>query len=58
MQKLYENFHIFHFQKKVVSVETIRGNTVSQIKIQSTLSRAKNGQKLRFFPKSTKTEFF
>ena len=28
MQKLYENFHIFHFQKRIVSAETIRGNTV------------------------------
>ena len=27
MRKLYENFHIFHFQKKV-PVETISGNTV------------------------------
>ena len=28
MQKLYENFHIFYFQKRIVSAETIRGNTV------------------------------
>ena len=28
MPKLYENFHIFHFQKRIVSAETIRGNTV------------------------------
>jgi len=28
MQKLYENFHILHFQKEIVSTETIRGNTV------------------------------
>ena len=28
MQKLYENFHILHFQKRIVSAETIRGNTV------------------------------
>ena len=28
MWKLYENFHIFHFQKRIVSAETIRGNTV------------------------------
>ena len=28
MRKLYENFHIFHFQKSIVSAETIRGNTV------------------------------
>ena len=27
MQKPYENFHIFHFQKRIVSAETIRGNT-------------------------------
>jgi hypothetical protein len=28
MKKLYENFHIFHFQKRIVSAETIRGYTV------------------------------
>ena len=28
MRKLYENFHILHFQKRIVSEETIRGNTV------------------------------
>ena len=28
MRKLYENFHIFHFQKKIVSAETIRCNTI------------------------------
>ena len=28
MWKLYGNFHIFHFQKRKVSEETIRGNTV------------------------------
>ena len=28
MQKLYENFHIFYFQKRIISAETIRGNTV------------------------------
>ena len=30
MQKLYENFHIFHFQKRMVSDETIRGNTICE----------------------------
>ena len=29
MRKLYENFHIFHFQKRIVSTETIPGNTVN-----------------------------
>ena len=29
MRKLYENVHIFHFQKRIFSAETIRGNTVS-----------------------------
>ena len=29
MRKLFENFQIFHFQKRIVSAETIRGNTVS-----------------------------
>ena len=29
MRKLYENFHIFNFQKRIVSAETIRGNTVN-----------------------------
>jgi hypothetical protein len=28
MRKLYENFHVLHFQKRIVSAETIRGNTV------------------------------
>ena len=31
MQKLYENFHIFYFQKRIVSAETIRGNMVFPI---------------------------
>ena len=29
MQKLYENFKIFHFQKKIVSVESIHGDKVT-----------------------------
>ena len=29
MRKLYENFQIFHFQKRIVSTETIRRNTVN-----------------------------
>jgi hypothetical protein len=29
MRKLYENIRIFHFQKRIVSAETICGNTVS-----------------------------
>ena len=28
MRKLYENFRIFHFQKRIVSTEIIRENTV------------------------------
>ena len=28
MRKLYENIHIFDFQKRIVSSETIRGNMV------------------------------
>ena len=28
MWKLYENFHIFHLQKRIISKETIRGNTI------------------------------
>ena len=28
MRKLYENFYIFHFQKRIVSAKTICGNTV------------------------------
>ena len=28
MLKLYKNFHIFHFQQRIVSWETIRGNMV------------------------------
>ena len=31
MRKLYENSHIFHFQKRLVSADTIRGNTVNDI---------------------------
>ena len=27
MRKLYENFHIFHFQKRKNFPETVRGNT-------------------------------
>jgi hypothetical protein len=27
MWKLYENFHILNFQKRIVSAETISGNT-------------------------------
>ena len=27
--EIYENFHIFHFQKRIVSAETIRGNMVT-----------------------------
>ena len=30
MRKLYKNFHIFHFKKRIVSAETIRGNTILQ----------------------------
>ena len=28
MRKLYENFHILYFQKRIDSTETIHGNTV------------------------------
>jgi hypothetical protein len=30
MRKLYENIYIFHFQKRIVSVKTIRGNAISK----------------------------
>ena len=33
MRKLFENFQIFHFQKRIVSAETIHGNTVTEILI-------------------------
>ena len=33
MQKLYENFHIFHLQKRIVSAEYIRGNAVYKIRM-------------------------
>ena len=36
MWKLYENFHILHFQKRIVSAEAICGNTV--LKIHKSLS--------------------
>ena len=32
MRKLYEIFHILHFQKRKVSAETIHGNTVPNLK--------------------------
>jgi hypothetical protein len=38
MRKLYENFHIFYFLKRIFSAETIRGNTVRfflNVKFQS-----------------------
>ena len=35
MWKLYENFYIFYFQKRIVSAETIRGNTVYLVNIKS-----------------------
>jgi hypothetical protein len=28
MRKLYGNFHIFYFEERIVSTETIRRNTV------------------------------
>ena len=31
MQKLYQNLHIFYLQKRIVSMETIRGNMVCAI---------------------------
>ena len=34
MRKLYENFKIFHFQKRIVSTETISRNTVLICNIQ------------------------
>ena len=39
MQKQYETFHIFHFQERIVSAETIRGNTV--FKLPSDCQRGK-----------------
>ena len=35
MRKLYENIHIFHFQKRIFSAETVRGNTtyVNKLKL-------------------------
>ena len=41
MRKLYENFHIFHFQKQIVSAETIRGNTVHSITFDSHINPIK-----------------
>ena len=31
MRKLYENFHIFYFPKRIVSAETIHGYMVIEI---------------------------
>ena len=39
MQKLYENFHILHFQKRIVSAETILGNTICKKKAESTVCK-------------------
>ena len=33
MRKLYENFHILYFQKRIVSADTIRGNKVHKTRI-------------------------
>ena len=38
MRKLYENFHILNFQKRIVSVETIRGNTISRFDVSPKLA--------------------
>ena len=31
MRKLYKNFHIFHFQERIVSAETICGNAINML---------------------------
>ena len=36
MRKVYENFHILHFQKRIVSAEIICGNTVSVLDVRIT----------------------
>ena len=41
MRTLYESFHIFHFQKRIVSTETIRGNTIYILDLQSLSSSIK-----------------
>ena len=38
MRKLYENFHIFNFQKRIVSVETIRGNMIARFDVSPKLA--------------------
>ena len=38
MRKLYENFHIFHLQKRIVSPETIQGNTVDAFESKDAVS--------------------
>jgi hypothetical protein len=44
MRKLYENFHILHFQKRIVSAETIRENMV---KLNATQNSYKKYKKFR-----------
>jgi hypothetical protein len=46
MRKLYENFHIFHFQKRIVSAETIRGNTVT-VFLSELVMPKKEGKKFK-----------
>ena len=38
---VYEDFHIFHFQKRIVSTETICGNTIYILDLQSLSSSIK-----------------
>ena len=49
MWKLYENFHIFQFQKRIVSPETILGNTVvyRPMYFDRNISENKDGKKMR-----------
>jgi hypothetical protein len=45
---VYENFHIFHFQKRIVSLETIRRSTVSTIfKLAVQLRTSEASKKLK-----------
>ena len=46
MRKLYENFHIFHFQKRIVSAETIRGKTVTQTQIKKKIKLPNQSENL------------
>ena len=55
MWKLYENFHIFHFQKRIVSTETIHGNTVNSFQLWAFWTE-KHAPYSQFLPRPARNE--